>query len=89
MKDKIEITLLINNNCGVLSSLVVIGGSLGLDYRRQCTEKIDADSSRINMLFAGELNCNKQESIKAFDEHSEVLKVEKIVVTSADQLASE
>ncbi|MGK0270098.1 MAG: hypothetical protein ACI88H_000733 [Cocleimonas sp.] len=80
-KNKIEITLLVNNKSGVLSSLMVKGGSLGLIYRRQQSEKIDDNNSRIVLSFDGKLNCNKHESIRTFEEHPEVTKVEKIVVT--------
>jgi len=43
-KTKVEITLLDSNKSGVLSSLMVKGGSLGLIYRRQHTEKLNADT---------------------------------------------
>jgi len=86
MNNKVEVTLLTSNKSGVLSSLMVKGGSLGLIYRRQQAEKIGIDNSRLVLSFDGNLNCNKSESINAFAEHPEVLKVEKIVVTNENQL---
>jgi len=83
-KNKIEITVLALNRAGVLSSLMVKGGSLGLLYRRQKAEKINTENSRITITFNGTINCNKHQSIKAFEELSEVIKVEKIVVTKPE-----
>ncbi len=80
-KNKVEVTLLVINKSGVLSSLMVKGGSLGLIYRRQQAEKLNDKSMRIVISFEGELNCNKQESITAFEDHPAVNKVEKIIVT--------
>jgi len=80
-KNKVEITLLVSNKTGVLSALMVKGGSLGLIYRRQHAEKLNIENSRIVISFNGELNCNKQESINTFEDLAEVIKVEKIIVT--------
>ena len=82
-KNKVEITLLASNKAGFLSSLMVKGGSLGLVYRRQHTEKLNANNSRIVISFDGELNCNKHESITTFEEHPEVIKVEKIAIIAS------
>ena len=83
-KNKVEISLLISNKAGVLSSLMVKGGSLGLIYIRQHTEKLNADNSRIVISFDGELNCNKHESITTFEAHPAVIKVERITINDAD-----
>ncbi len=87
-KNKVEITLLVSNKSGVLSSLMVKGGSLGLIYRRQHAEKLNNDNSRLIISFDGELNCDKHQSITTFEEHPEVIKVEKIVVTDANKTAT-
>lgn len=81
MNNKVEITLLVTNKSGVLSSLMVEGGSLGLIYRRKQTEKLNAETSRIVISFDGEIDCDKQKSISTFKELPEVIKVEKIVIT--------
>ena len=84
-KNKVEITLLVSNRSGILSALMIKGGSLGLMYRGQQAEKINADTSRITISFDGKLNCNKQQSIQFFAECQDVIKVEKIEVSNPDQ----
>ncbi|MEH6456679.1 MAG: hypothetical protein V7749_10170 [Cocleimonas sp.] len=87
-KNTVEITLLVSNKSGVLSALMVKGGSLGLIYRRQHAEKLNSENSRVVISFIGELNCNKQQSIKTFEDLPEVFKVEKILVSDSNQAAT-
>ena len=89
MKNKptVEFTLLVSNKPGVLSSLVVKGGSVGLAYRSQQAKKINPDRSRMVISFDGEISCNKQDSITTFEDLPEVIKVEKIIVTNPNQIS--
>lgn len=84
-KPKVEFTLLVSNKSGVLSSLVVKGGSVGLAYRSQQAKKLNTEKSRMVISFDGEISCDRHESIANFEELPEVIKVEKIVVTDPTQ----
>lgn len=78
--NKVEVTLLVTNKSGILSALMIKGGSLGLMYRRQSAQKLNDNISRIIVSFEGKLNCSQQQSVNVFTEHPEVIKVEKIVI---------
>ena len=80
-KNKATITLLVSDKPGVLSSLMLKSGSLGLRYRRLKSEKLSNGNTRIAISFDGKLNCDRQQSIDVFKEHPAVIKVEKIVVS--------
>ena len=60
------------------------GGSLGLIYRRQRSEKLSANNSRITISFKGKLIGDKQQCITSIEEHPNVLKVINITASKAN-----
>lgn len=83
-KNTVEITLLVSNSSGVFSYLMKKGGSIGLIYRRQHSERLNADNSRIVIFFEGELTCDKKQCISTIEEHPNVIKVVKVAVAKAN-----
>jgi len=76
--NKIEMTIVTSNRAGVLSSIMMMGVKLGLMIRRNQSEKIDEDTSRVYVVFDGHLNCSKDELINEMLQHSEIYSIEDI-----------
>ena len=53
-------------------------GSLGLMIRRNHSEKIDDDRSRLVIVFDGEMNCSKGQLIDVLESNPEIHEVENI-----------
>lgn len=79
-KKLIEITILVSNHSGILSSLMIKAGAFGLIYLRQHTEQLNDEESRIVLIFSGEFDFNREEPIQSFEELDDVIKVEKIEI---------
>lgn len=79
----IEITLLISNNTGVLSSLMIKAGVMGLTYVRQHTDRINDEQSRIVLYFNSEFNTSNKVPIKSFEEMPDVIKIEKVDIANS------
>lgn len=77
-KSKVEMTLLTSNKSGILSSIMIKGGKVGLMYRRNNTEKLDDDNSRMVVNFEGALSCSKGEFIDEMESHPEIHLVESL-----------
>ncbi len=82
-KKLIEITILVSNHSGILSSLMIKAGAFGLIYLRQHTEKLNDEESRIVLSFNGELDFSLDAPINSFEELDDVIKVEKIEILDA------
>ena len=78
--NNVDITLLITNKSGTLSFLMLKARTFGLMYRSNKIEKLNDSHSKILVSFEGEINSNQEQLAEALQEHSEVLKVEKIEV---------
>ena len=67
MNNKIEIILLTTNKSGVLSSVMMASGKLGLLLFKNHSEKINEESSRLTVIFNGQLKCSKEELINTLE----------------------
>ena len=84
-KNKIEMTIVTTNKSGVLSSIMMIGVKLGLMVCRNQSEKIDENSSRVSVVFDGELNCSTEVLTNEMLKHPEITSVESIIVDNLNE----
>ena len=79
-KQSYEITLLITDKPGVISTLMVKGNLIGLAYRRKKSEGVEANKWRVVLTFHGSMICSQKEAIQVFQSDPAVIKVEKVVI---------
>lgn len=84
MKDKVEITFLTSEKSGTLSYIMLECGSVGLIYRRNSTEKVSDNETRLIVYFTGKLECEESYLIKKLEENPEILSVEDVSVLSSN-----
>ena len=84
MSDKrIEMSLLMSNKSGVLSSVMKQGTSHGLMYQEHHLEKLDEAQSRIKITFEGSLNCPQDELVDSIESISAIELIEDISINES------
>ena len=81
---KIEMSLLLSNKSGVLSSVMKQGTSHGLMYQKHHLEKLDETQSRIKISFEGCLTCPQDELISSIESIPAIQLIEDISINDSD-----
>lgn len=82
------ITFTVSKKTGVVAFLMMNGGKLGLLYRKKFERQIDDNSSKVLIYYYGESNASMKDTIKSFETHEGVIKVESIESVDTDDMRS-
>lgn len=77
MSGSVSITLITSGKSGVLASLILKAGKLGLKYRKNISNKL-TNSLCMEFYFEGTLDYSESELVNIFKNHHQVEKIEKI-----------